>query len=313
MAAARPGRSLVLFGPTAVGKTAVALALARRFDGEIVSADSRAFFVGLDIVTDKPTADERREIPHHLIDHVPFDGSYDAMAFRRDVERLIPEIRERGRVPIIAGGGTVYLGALLRGLFDGPTKDEALRREMDARPLEELVDELRRVDPEAARSIHPNDRLRIMRALEVYRSSGIPISRWQAEARPLTHPLFVVGLTRSRDEHRAAIEARARRMIDAGLFDEVARLRAAGLRSHHQAYRTIGIPEAIAHLDGNLTLDGGIERIVHRTWQLARRQTAWFRREKDVLWIDVTGRTADGAADEIAARWREGEGIDDAG
>lgn len=302
-------RVLILFGPTAVGKTAAAVDVARRLGvadcvgGEIISADSRAFFCGLDVVTDKPTSDQREGIPHHLIDVVPLCGAYDAMAFREDVARLVPEIRARGRVPMIVGGGTLYLGALLRGLFDGPGSDETLRRELSAKPVETLYAELRKIDPAAAQSIHPNDRLRIERALEVYRLSGRPISAWQAEAAPSPYRFVVVGLQRERTEHRTAIAARVRRMIEEGLLDEFLGLRAAGLTPDCQAYRTIGIPEAEAHAAGRITIDEMAERITNRTWQLARRQTAWFRREKDVFWIDVTGRRTKDVAQDIIARW----------
>ncbi|MBU0595497.1 tRNA (adenosine(37)-N6)-dimethylallyltransferase MiaA [Candidatus Bipolaricaulota bacterium] len=294
---------LVIFGPTAVGKTAVAMAVARRLDAEIISADSRAFFCGLDVVTDKPTREQRAEIPHHLIDCVPIDGAYDAMAFREDVVRLVPEIRARGRVPLIVGGGTLYLGALLRGLFEGPSSDESLRAEMAERSVEELHQELHRADPAAAEAIHPNDRLRIERALEVYRLSGRPISAWQAEATPLPFRFVVVGLERARDAHREAIAARVRRMVGEGLVEEFERLRAAGLTSACQAYRSIGILEAAAYIAGEITGEEMEARITNRTWQLARRQWAWFRREKGVRWIDVGGRDPDAVADGILAVW----------
>jgi tRNA dimethylallyltransferase len=295
----------VLLGPTAVGKTAVGVEVARRLGGEILSADSRAFFVGLDIVTDKPPEQERRGIPHHLIDCVPIAGSYDAMAFRRDVERLIPEIRARGRIPILVGGGTLYLGAVLRGIFEGPAKDGALRSAMAERSVGELYDRLVSVDPAAVRTIHPNDRLRITRALEVHRLTGRPISEWQAHAAPLPYSFFMVGLRRDRDDHRTAIMTRVRRMIDRGLVDEVRRLRERGLGPECQAYRTIGVPEAVAHIDGRASEIEMEQEIVSRTWGLVRRQSAWFRREKGVSWWDVTGRNAGEVADEIVAAWTQ--------
>jgi len=295
---------LVLLGPTAVGKTAVGIEVASRLDGEILSADSRAFFAGLDIVTDKPSETERRGIPHHLIDIVSPCGAYDAMAFRRDVERLIPRIVARGRVPILVGGGTLYLGAVLRGIFEGPTKDDALRAKMGGRSVDDLHSELAVIDPKAAETIHPNDRLRITRALEVHELTGRPISAWQSDAAPLPGRFFVAGLRRDRDDHREEIAARVRRMIDRGLVDEVKRLREEGLEPDCQAHRTIGVPEAAAFLDG-LTTEAEMEReIVSRTWGLVRRQTAWFRREKGVSWWNVTGRTAGEVADEIVAAWK---------
>lgn len=294
---------LVLLGPTAVGKTAVSVEIASRIDGEILSTDSRAFYVGLDIVTDKPSEVERRGIPHHLIDCVAIRESYDAMAFRRDVERLIPEIRARGHVPILVGGGTLYLGAVLRGIFEGPAKDGALRSSMAERSIGELYERLVSVDPTAAGSIHPNDRLRITRALEVHELTGRPISAWQADAAPLPYSFFSAGLRRDRDDHRAAIAARVRRMIDRGLVDEVKRLREEGLDPECQAYRTIGVPEAAAFIDGRASRLEMERETVNRTWGLVRRQGAWFRREKGVSWWDVTGRNAGEVADEIVAAW----------
>ncbi len=302
---------VILLGPTAVGKTAIGIEIAERIEGEIVSADSRAFFSGLDIVTDKPLEAERRGIPHHLIDIVPPCGTYDAMAFRRDVERLIPEIRARGCVPILVGGGTLYLGAVLHGIFEGPAKDDGIRASLAQHPVGELHDRLAAVDPAAAAAIHPNDRLRMTRALEVYELTGRPISSWQADAAPLSCTTFAAGLRRARDDHRASIAARVRSMIVRGLVEEVGRLRAQGLEPGCQAYRTIGVPEVSRHLDGLISPDEMEHEIVHRTWGLVRRQTAWFRREKDVCWWDVTGREAGSVADDIVAAWRRSPGAGD--
>lgn len=301
-----PGASvLVLLGPTATGKTSIAVEVAKRVGGEIASADSRAFFAGLDIVTAKPTVGERGGIPHHLIDRVSIGQAYDAMTFRRDVEGLIPEILERGRVPMLVGGGTLYLGAILRGIFEGPPKDPAFRETLIDQPTSELHERLRAVDAEAARGIHPNDRLRIVRALEVFEASGRPISVWQTEAAPLPYDFAVFGLKRERSGHRAAIEARVRKMLDSGLVDEIERLREAGLSESVQAYRTIGVPEVVAHLDGQLSEAGMLDAMVGQTWSLARRQTAWFRRDRRVTWLNVTDRTIDDLTTEIVDRWRE--------
>ena len=292
---------LVILGPTASGKTSVAIELARRVNGEIISADSRAFFVGLDIVTAKPTASEQEGIPHHLIDCVPISGAYDAMAFRSDVERFLPEIRNRHRRPIIAGGGTLYLGAILRGLFEGAEKDEDLRATLKERSSDDLFRELTSVDPTAAARIHPNDRLRVTRALEVTLTTGKPMSEWQTEAKALPEDFLVVGLFRERGQHRLAIEDRVRSMLELGLIDEVDRLRSTGLTPEVQAYRTIGVPEAFEVLDGRITREEFVQIVTARTWQLVRRQMAWFRREKDVRWIDVSQCTPQEAVDQILA------------
>jgi len=295
---------LVILGPTGVGKSAVAVEVALRLRGEIISADSRAFFRGLDIVTDKPSPEVRRRVPHHLIDIVEITGDYDAMTFRIDVARLIPEIQSRGHVPIIAGGGTLYLGAVLRGIFPGPSADPELRARLNARSLPELYAELKEVDPAAAARIHPNDRLRITRALEVYKTAGRPISELQREAKPLPYDFMVFGLRMGREAHRAAIAARVERMLEEGLIDEVKRLHGQGLSSRHQAYRTIGVRETFAYLDGKLSYDELRSAIIRNTWTLVRRQMAWFRREQDVEWVDVTGKDAECIAETIVDRFR---------
>lgn len=297
---------IVVLGATATGKTSVALELARRLDGEIISADSRAFFTGLDIVTDKPTPEQRRSIPHHLIDCVPIDGVYDAMAFRSDVSRLLPQIRQRRHQPIIAGGGTLYLAALLRGLFEGPDKDDDVRGILQTCDIDDLYDELIAVDPQAARRIHRNDRLRITRAIEVFRTTGKPMSQWQAEAVSLPEDFYVIGLLCERASHRCLIEARVRQMLACGVIEEIAQLRSKGLTEQSQAYRTIGVPEAFEVLEKTMTLEAFVQRVSERTWQLARRQMTWFRRDKDVHWIDVTGRTADEVAEQILAGFSPG-------
>lgn len=299
------GPVLVLLGPTATGKTAVAVEVARRLGGEVISADSRAFFAGLDIVTAKPSGAELGGIPHHLIDRVPFNGSYDAMAFRRDVEALVPEILGRGRVPLLVGGGTLYLGAVLRGIFEGPSKDEVFRDALRDSATDALHDKLRAVDPAAAASIHCNDRLRIVRALEVHEATGRPISELQSEAKPLPYDFLVFGLRREREDHRRAIEERVDLMIASGLIGEIERLVGRGLAPEAQAYRTIGIPEAVDYNQGRTTEARMKEEIVRQTWALARRQLAWFRRDRDVTWIDVTGRAVDGVAVGIVKRYRE--------
>jgi tRNA dimethylallyltransferase len=296
---------LVLLGPTATGKTAIAVESALALRGEVISADSRAFFRGLDIVTDKPSMAERRGVPHHLIDCVAIDGNYDAMAFRADVARLVPEIARRGHVPVLAGGGTLYLSAVQRGIFEGPGKSAAFRQSLDAVDSEELHRRLALVDAASAAKIHPRDRLRVVRALEVEAASGRPIAAWKAEAAPLAFRFRAFGLVRDRDEHRAAVELRARRMVERGLVEEVARLRDSGLTPQCQAYRSVGVPEAWAFLDGAISRDEMLERIVRATWALVRRQTSWFRAQPEVSWIRVTGRTPSDVAQEIVAAWRD--------
>lgn len=300
------GPVVVILGPTAVGKSAVAIEVALRLDGEVISADSRAFFRGLDIATDKPSPSSRHGVPHHLIDIADVDGSYDAMAFRRDADRLIRKIRGRGRVPIVAGGGTLYLGAILRGIFTGPSADERVRRRLWERPTGELYARLTKVDPVAAERIHRNDRLRMVRALEVYELTGRPISELQEGAQPLPYRFASFGLRRERKAHRSAIADRVKGMLQSGLIAEVEHLRREGLHREAQAYRTIGVREVFAYLDGEISQEELQERIVRNTWALVRRQMAWFRSEEGVTWIDVTDRTPQGVAAEIVDRLQLG-------
>jgi tRNA dimethylallyltransferase len=297
------GCALVILGPTAVGKSAVAIAVASAITdgGEIISADSRAFFRGLDIVTDKPSRAALNEVPHHLIDIVPVDGAYDAMAFRRDVERLILQIFDHRKTPIIVGGGTLYLGAILRGIFSGPASNKRLRAALSTEPLDQLYERLQEADPTAAAAIHPNDRLRIVRALEVAITTGEPISRLQQKAQPLPYLFRVFGLRRDRDDHRSAIAARVKRMLASGLIKEVSTMREHGLTQDCQAYRTIGVRETFSYLDGKITRAELEQQIVNNTWSLARRQMAWFRRDENVTWVDVTGKSAEEVGREITS------------
>jgi len=290
---------VVILGPTAVGKSAVAIEVATRLHGEVISADSRAFFRGLDIVTDKPSLAKQQDIPHHLIDLVAFDGRYDAMAFRNDVARLIPEIESREHLPIVAGGGTLYLGAILRGIFSGPAADGKVREALLHESLDTLYARLLEVDPAATTRIHKNDRLRIMRALEVHELTGRPISELQKEAQPLPYPFTVFGLKREREDHRKAIATRVEKMLHSGLIDEVKRLRDEGLHKNCQAYRTIGVRETFEYLDEGISREELREKIIRNTWTLARRQAAWFRNDSEVTWVDVTDRTIAEVAKEI--------------
>ena len=311
MNAARPEEPsaqpiVVILGPTATSKSAVAIEVALKLNGEVISADSRAFFRGLDIATDKPPYSARCGIPHHLLDVVGIDGNYDAMTFRQDADRVIREIGKRKHVSILVGGGTLYLGALLRGIFPGPSADTALRKELAERPLSELYEQLCAIDPKGAVKIHPHDRLRIVRALEVYKLTGQPISTLQQKAQPLPHRFARFGLCRAKSDHRAAIAARVDRMMERGLVAEVTRLRQKGLHQEQQAFRTIGVREVFDYLDGKITHTQLRDALITNTWALVRRQMAWFRNEKDVLWIDVTGRTPDVLAEEIVAQLLQG-------
>ena len=298
---------LLLIGPTAVGKSAVAVAVAEEVEAEIVSADARAIYRGLEIGTDRPPPEVLARVPHHLVGFLDPREPYDAARFRSDCERIVAEIHARGRRVVIVGGSTLYVRALTRGLFPGPAADPKLRAELARRDLTDIRAELARVDPVSAARIHPGDRVRLVRALEVYRLTGRPLSAaWGAE-QPFPWPLMKVGLTLDRDELGRRIEARVERMFASGLLAEARALWEAGLPPDAPAARTIGYRELFAHFEGRVDLAEAKRRIVRNTKAYARRQLAFFRAEEGVQWLDGTGRSPSEVAREVVEIWRRAE------
>ena len=289
---------VIIFGPTGVGKTAIGVEVARRLDGEIISADSRAFYQELDVGTAKPTPEQRRLVPHHLIDIRPPEGRYDVMEFRRDVARLIAEIRGRGRLPLVVGGSTLYIEALVGKLFPGPKIDPVLRQRLLKQPLEELYIRLKEVDPSAAERIDRHDRQRIVRALEVYELTGRPLSELQRRSEPFPYQFLKIGLTMDRGVLYRRLDERVERMIADGLIEEARRLKDR-LTPEMVAYRTIGYEEAFAYLDGEISLEEAISLIKRNTRHLAKRQLTFFKRIPDVRWLDITGRVTDEVVEQI--------------
>jgi tRNA dimethylallyltransferase len=315
---ARP-RAIALMGPTASGKSAYAIALARRLGGEIVSVDSALVYRGLDIGAAKPTRAEQALAPHHLVDLREPWQPYSAAEFATDARTAIDGIVARGRLPILAGGTGLYFRALLEGLSDMPQADEALRAaitaEAQARGWAALHAELAQVDPAAAARIHATDAQRIQRALEVYRLSGRPISAWQRDAAGPRLPLNVLKLVLApphRDDLHARIEARFDAMLAAGFLDEVRALRALPeLRAHPRpldlpALRAVGYRQAWEHLDGASTPAEFRARAIAATRQLAKRQFTWLRGELDARWFDPAAQQAalDAAVDGFLGRAR---------
>ncbi|MFN3702556.1 tRNA (adenosine(37)-N6)-dimethylallyltransferase MiaA [Thermomonas sp.] len=301
---ARP-RAIALMGPTASGKSAYAIALARRLGGEIVSVDSALVYRGLDIGAAKPTRAEQALAPHHLIDlRAPWQP-YSAAEFATDARAAIDGIVARGRLPILAGGTGLYFRALLEGLSDMPQADEALRvaisAEAEVRGWAALHAELAQVDPVAAARIHATDAQRIQRALEVYRLSGRPISAWQRDAAGARLPLRVLKLVLApprREDLHARIEARFDAMLAAGFLDEVRALRALPeLRAHSKpldlpALRAVGYRQAWEYLDGASSPAEFRSRAIAATRQLAKRQFTWLRGELDARWFDPASQQA---------------------
>ncbi len=291
----------VIAGPTATGKSEIGVLLAEILGGEVVSADARAVYRDLEVGTAKPPPELRARVPHHLLDFVPWWERYDAVRFRRDCERVVREILARDKVPVIVGGSTLYIRALTVGIFEGPGADPQLRRELSGRPLDELYAELVRVDPVAASRIGARDRVRIVRALEVYRLTGKPISSFWGKEEPFPWPLFVVGITMERRELYRRIVARAHRMFAGGLLEEAKVLFRTKLPADAHILRTIGYRELFPHLLGECSLEEAKAKVIAATKAYARRQLIWFRREPGILWLDRTGLTEAEVAQEIAS------------
>lgn len=281
---------LVIVGPTGAGKTLLGIDLAERLGGEIISADAFAVYRGMDIGTAKPGLDERRGIPHHLVDIADPRGRYSAGEFVRDADAAIDGILSRGRQPVVVGGTHFYVRALLWGLFPEPPKDQGVRAELETlwrHDASLLRRELERSDPEAATAIAPTDRQRTLRALEVVRVSGEPITRlWRrhALARP-RYPFRMFGIETSRPDLHDRISARVKNMFSRGLVGEVTRLLEAGVSAEAHAFKAIGYRESVRVVYGDWTEQEAQHHTERATRQLAKRQLTWLRRERDLTWI----------------------------
>lgn len=292
-----PSPVIVLAGPTAVGKSTLALALAERVGGEIVAADSMQVYRGLDIGTAKAGAEERRQIPHHLLDLVDPDQPFTAADYASLAHAAISDIRGRGRLPILVAGTGLYVRAFLLGLFGGPGEDaplrEALRQEARTVGLPALHLRLRDIDPEAAAAIHPNDLFRIVRALEVGMVRGRPISVLRREARrdhePVPGPVLKFGLQRRREELYRRIDKRVDGMLARGFLDEVRRLLDRGYAPSLKPLRAIGYRHLISHLRGHTSLDDAVGHLKRDTRRYAKRQLTWFRHEEGIEWFPLEG------------------------
>ena len=277
-----------LVGPTAVGKSAVALELAQLIGAEIISADSMQVYRGMDIGTAKPTADERRQVPHHLIDVNDVSEPFDVKRFVELASVVIADLISKGRLPLIVGGTGLYVRGLRQGLFEGPGRNIELRRRLEATPTPELFAELQRVDPATAAQIDGHNPRRLVRALEVFYDTGKSIRQLQTEwAGASPNPAPLIGLERPRPELIQRIDQRIDAQIAAGWVAEVRQLMAHGLEQNPGALQAAGYRELAAHVRGELPLADAVTLIKTRTRQLAKRQMTWFRREAGVSWIMV--------------------------
>ena len=282
--------AVAVLGPTATGKSALALAIAERYGGEIVNCDSTAVYRGFDIGTDKIAPADRRGIPHHLIDIAEPTEDYTAAQYARDAAAAIRDIHARGKVPILAGGTGFYYRALVRGLFPGPPRNDELRARLDRvarrRDVTFLHRWLARVDPESAARIQPRDQKRLVRALEVYLITGRPLTAHFAEtASPLAGwEIRATGLNAPRDVLRARVAARVDQQFARGVVDEVRGLIAAGVPPTAHAFSGLVYRQIIEMLDG---VRGEAETralIVQENMRYARRQLTWFKHEPDIIW-----------------------------
>jgi tRNA dimethylallyltransferase len=287
---------VLLMGPTASGKSALAMALAERFPVEIISVDSAQVYRGMDIGTAKPSAEERARVPHHLIDILEPVQSYSAARFVRDAEQLIGEIRGRLRLPLLVGGTMLYLRSLLHGLSDLPPADAGLRaaieKEAKAEGWPALHARLASKDPVTAARLSPNDGQRIQRALEIIELSGeSPTTHFQQRRPPqIDGPVlkFALGFADRAELHRR-IERRLHQMMAAGLLEEVRALRDRGdLNADLPSMRSVGYRQLWRHLDGVYGLDEAVERAISASRQLAKRQLTWLRSEEGATHLDAT-------------------------
>ena len=291
-------RLVAVVGPTATGKSALGLALAEAFQGEIVACDSTAVYRGVDIGTDKLPIEQQRGVPHHLVDVVDPSETYSAARYARDAASVIRDISARGRLPILVGGTGFYYRALVRGLFPGPERNDELRarldRVADRRGVESLHRWLTAVDPESARRIQPRDRKRLVRALEVYLLTGRSLtSHFDQTASPIAEfRVLAIGLDMPRPDLRPRVAGRVDAQFDAGVVAEVERLLAAGVPTTANALCGLVYRQILEMRAGARDEVATRELIVQENMRYARRQLVWFRKESNVQWLAGPGESA---------------------
>lgn len=313
MTSAKP-RIVCIAGATGVGKTDVALDVAERVNAEIVSADSMQVYRYMDIGTAKPTREQRRRVPHHLLDVVDPDEDFNAALFRQHALTAIADIRGRGRNVLVVGGTGLYLKVLTRGLFEGPGRDAVLRADLEQAAAEHGVDHLferlERVDPEAARRIERRDRVRIVRALEVHASTGRPLTEWQRAHGFDDRPFDVLGvaLERPRAELYERIDQRCGEMLAAGLLDETRGLLERGYHAGLRSMQSVGYRQAAQCLTDRIAEDDTLAAMRQATRHLAKRQLTWFRADPDLhrLHPDHVGAIGELCARFLGERWKAG-------
>lgn len=309
-------KAVVVVGPTASGKTALAVHIAEKFDGEVISADSMQIYRGMDISTAKPTTDEMRGVPHHLIDFLDITEKYSVSDFCKDARKAFDDIISRGKLPVMAGGTGLYIDSFVSNtqfLENGASDDvrERLRAELDERGIADLYAELQRIDPEAAEQIHPNNIKRVLRALEVYRSTGLTITK-QAE---LSHklvsdiePLFIGIGFKDRENLYKRINKRVDLMMENGLLKEAEEFFKSS--PSDTAFKAIGCKELQPYFEGEKTVEECVEILKQSTRRYAKRQLTWFKRNNSINWLYADEIGYDGiidASDVLIKNFLEGK------
>lgn len=285
-------RLLCLLGPTAVGKTEIAIQLAQHLNAEIISVDSRQIYRQMDIGTAKPTPDEQQAARHHLIDCVDISQTFSVADYQSLADTAIADIQNRGKQVLLVGGAGLYFRAVVDGLFEGPGADAAFREQLEQEAAQHgvnvLHERLRACDPTSAERIHPNNVVRVIRALEVYELTGTPMSehqqQWQHQNQ--RYPFIAFCLTMPRALLYSRIEQRVDVMLANGLVAEVESLLAAGYARDSIALRSFGYKELIAYLDGKCTYLEAVAQLKQNTRRFAKRQLTWFRKDTRIQWID---------------------------
>ncbi len=304
-------RPVFLAGPTAVGKSAIALALAEKIGGELITVDSMQVYRGLDIGTAKPTVEERQRVPHHLLDVCELTEAFDAAQFIRRAQQAVEEIQSRAHTPIFCGGTGLYFKAFLDGLGEAPPSDEKLRAELAATPLEKLLAELRERDPVAYETIDRQNPRRVIRAVAVIRLTGKKFSEQRAAWKPsspnedgelkmedgkprvqpssVLHPTSspILCFTRPAEDLHRRINGRVDEMFRLGIVDETRELLKRGLAENIFAMQAIGYRQVVEHLRGERNLAATIDLVKSRTRQFAKRQLTWFRRHGNCAWLEL--------------------------
>jgi tRNA dimethylallyltransferase len=283
---------VAVVGPTAVGKSSLGIALARKFNGEIVNADSRQIYRYMDIGTAKPATTERAAVPHHMLDIILPDQAYSLALFQSAAVSCIADVHGRGALPVLVGGSGQYIWSVLEGWhIPSVEPDPVFRQEMthraEAEGVEGLYRELKGVDPDAAALMLPNNLRRIIRALEIHRKTGLKPSSLR-EKKGLPYPVLIMGLTTGRDRLYSLIDRRTDAMMSAGFIDEVKKLLKMGYGSELPSMSSLGYRQLIDHLSGRMVFEDAVQAIKYETHRFARSQYAWFRpSDNRIVWLDT--------------------------